>query len=154
MTSSSLILVTSIGTLELVASEKSITNCTWTRKTPSAQIKTPLLKEAAEQLNRYLDGKLKRFALPFEPIGTDFQKRVWQALLEIPYGHTKSYQEMASAIGQPSAVRAVGNANGKNPLCIFIPCHRVVYASGKLGGYSQGVALKEKLLSLESLYSR
>jgi len=150
MISSSLVLSTAVGNIEIVASENAITHCTWTRQKPSQKIETPLLREAASQLTRYLDGKLHYFELPFDPAGTDFQKRVWNALLKIPYGQTKSYQDIASAIGKPTAVRAVGNANGKNPLCIFIPCHRVVYASGKLGGYSQGIGFKEKLLSLES----
>jgi len=110
---------------------------------------TPLLREAARQLESYFRGELKEFSLPLEPAGTDFMKRVWAALCEIPYGRTASYREIAQRIGKPGAARAVGLANNRNPIPIFIPCHRVIGADGSLTGYGGGLDLKKKLLDLE-----
>lgn len=110
---------------------------------------TELIKEAHRQLTLYLDGKLKQFDLPLAPRGTDFMKRVYKCLCEIPYGATQSYGELAAKLDNPKAARAVGNANNKNPIPIFIPCHRVIGANGKLVGYRGGLALKEALLALE-----
>lgn len=116
----------------------------------SAEVKeTPLLKEAKKQLNAYFAGKLKEFTLPLSPIGTEFQLKVWQALCTIPYGETHTYGQLAGKIGNVKASRAVGMANGRNPLPVFIPCHRVVGAGGKLTGYTGGLDIKEKLLQLE-----
>lgn len=112
--------------------------------------RTDIIAEAGIQLLEYLAGKRKIFDLPLEPAGTDFQKKVWQALLEIPFGETRSYGEIAKIIGNPNAARAVGMANGKNPIPVFIPCHRVIGSGGKLTGYSGGLGLKEYLLNLES----
>ncbi|MGD0497860.1 MAG: methylated-DNA--[protein]-cysteine S-methyltransferase [Bryobacteraceae bacterium] len=109
-----------------------------------------LLVEAARQLRAYFDGHLRQFDLPLDPAGTDFQKRVWNALLGIPYGETRSYAEIAEAIGSPQAVRAVGAANGANPIPIVVPCHRVIGSGGKLTGYGGGLALKKRLLELEA----
>ena len=105
--------------------------------------------EACRQLDRYFEGRLKRFDLPLAPRGTPFQQRVWQALLEIPYGHTTSYSELAERIGNPKSVRAVGTANGANPISIIIPCHRVIGRDGSLTGYAGGLARKALLLKLE-----
>lgn len=110
---------------------------------------TELLKEAIKQLNEYLDGKCSLFDLPLEPQGTEFQKKVWNALKEIPFGETRSYGEIAKIIGNEKASRAVGMANNKNPIPIIIPCHRVIGANGKLVGYAGGIDIKEKLLKLE-----
>ena len=107
------------------------------------------LTPVIEQLKAYFDGKLRSFDLALSLEGTSFQKEVWQALQEIPYGQTASYGEIALKIGRPEAVRAVGMANGKNPLPIVIPCHRVIGKSGDLIGFGGGLELKEKLLSLE-----
>jgi methylated-DNA-[protein]-cysteine S-methyltransferase len=101
------------------------------------------------QLDAYFAGSLRDFDLPLAPEGTPFQLRVWNALREIPYGETISYGELARRLGNPSASRAVGLANGANPLPIVIPCHRVIGASGKLTGYGGGLPVKEKLLALE-----
>jgi methylated-DNA-[protein]-cysteine S-methyltransferase len=108
-----------------------------------------LLVEAVRQLRAYFEGQLRRFDLPLDLVGTEFQRRVWMELTRIPYGQTRSYQEMASAIGAPKAVRAVGAANGANPVAIVVPCHRVIGAGGKLVGYGGGLPLKRRLLSLE-----
>ena len=110
---------------------------------------TPLLRKAKKQLSEYFAGERKVFDLPLSPEGTPFQKKVWQALLKIPYGETASYQEIAETIGQEKAARAVGMANHRNPLPIFIPCHRVIGKNGALTGYAGGIAVKEFLLRLE-----
>jgi len=112
---------------------------------------TSLIQEAFRQLTEYLKGKRKAFELPLNPKGTDFQKRVWRALCEIPYGETRSYKQIAEAIGNPKAVRAVGMANNRNPITIVVPCHRVIGANGKLVGYGGGLEMKEFLLRLESI---
>ena len=109
----------------------------------------PLLLEAARQLRAYFAGTLREFQLPLDMRGTDFQKRVWRQLESIPYGETRSYSQVALAIGLPHAVRAVGAANGANPIAIVVPCHRVIGAGGKLVGYGGGLPLKKRLLELE-----
>ncbi|MDX7856878.1 methylated-DNA--[protein]-cysteine S-methyltransferase [Aeromonas caviae] len=97
----------------------------------------------------YFAGRLQRFTLPLAPRGTTFQQAVWQALCDIPYGETRSYGDIARAIGKPNAVRAVGAANGRNPLSIIIPCHRVIGQNGSLTGYAGGLPIKQALLTLE-----
>lgn len=111
---------------------------------------TPLLGEAFDQLERYLDGALREFSLPLRPEGTPFMRRVWQALCQVAYGVTASYKDIAVAIGSPKACRAVGMANNKNPIPIFIPCHRIIGADGKLVGYGGGLDIKRFLLALEA----
>lgn len=111
---------------------------------------TKILIEAFEQLNEYLTGRRQSFDLPLNPIGTEFQKRLWQKLLEIPYGETWSYKRLASEIGNEKACRAVGLANNRNPIAIFIPCHRVIGSNGDLTGYAGGLGLKKELLDLEN----
>ena len=113
---------------------------------------TTLIKEAYFQLTEYLKGERKTFDLPLNPHGTEFQKRVWKALCEIPYGETRTYKQIAEAIGNPKAVRAVGMANNRNPLLIVVPCHRVIGADGKLVGYAAGLDKKAFLLRLEAKY--
>ena len=110
---------------------------------------SPMLKEAFKQIKEYLTGKRMLFEVPIYIFGTDFQRKVWKALVEIPYGHTVSYADIAKKIKQPKAVRAVGTANGKNRAPMLVPCHRVVGADGALGGFSGGLDLKRKLLDLE-----
>jgi methylated-DNA-[protein]-cysteine S-methyltransferase len=114
----------------------------------------PVLKEAAAQLRAYFGGELKLFELPLTPEGTAFQRSVWDALLTIPYGETRSYMQMAVLIGAPKAVRAVGAANGQNPIPIVIPCHRVIGSNGKLTGFGGGLPLKRQLLDLEAPQKR
>ena len=108
-----------------------------------------LFDDVVAQLTEYFAGTRRQFDLPLAPAGTPFQQRVWTALLDIPYGHTISYGELAARIGQKSASRAVGLANGSNPLPIVIPCHRVIGANGKLTGYGGGLPIKERLLAHE-----
>jgi methylated-DNA-[protein]-cysteine S-methyltransferase len=112
-----------------------------------------MLVEAVFQLAAYFRGELREFQLPLDFEGTDFQKRVWRQLLTIPYGQTRSYTQIAQTIGSPNAVRAVGAANGANPIAIVVPCHRVIGASGKLVGYGGGLPLKKRLLELEGVVS-
>ena len=113
---------------------------------------TALLKEAIKQLNEYFDGKRISFDLQLQPQGTEFQNKVWKALMEIPFGETRSYGEIAKIIGNEKASRAVGMANNKNSIPIIVPCHRVIGANGKLVGYAGGLDIKEKLLNLEKNY--
>jgi methylated-DNA-[protein]-cysteine S-methyltransferase len=103
------------------------------------------------ELNAYLGGRLKVFSVPLDLRGTEFQLSVWQALLEIPYGSTRSYAELAAGLGRPDAVRAVGSANASNPVPILVPCHRVIGSSGSLTGYGGGLDLKRRLLVLEGV---
>jgi len=110
---------------------------------------TPFLRNAAKEINEYLDGKRKTFDLPLKYHGTDFQMSVWNALRTIPYGETRSYRDIAEQIGNSKACRAVGMANHWNPIAIIIPCHRVIGANGTLVGFGGGLALKQKLLELE-----
>lgn len=116
----------------------------WTQATPKGA-----LADAVQQLREYFSGKRTDFDLPLAPEGTAFQKSVWRTLSEIPYGQTISYIELAKRIGKPNASRAVGQANGRNPLPIVIPCHRVIAADGSLGGFGGGLPTKVKLLELE-----
>lgn len=111
----------------------------------------PILLEASKQLTHYFEGKVQSFDLPLAAEGTDFQKLVWRALCDIPFGESISYQELANRIGKPRAVRAVGAANGKNPISVIVPCHRVIGKSGTLTGYAGGVERKRKLLELEGI---
>ncbi|MEZ8098937.1 methylated-DNA--[protein]-cysteine S-methyltransferase [Vibrio bivalvicida] len=109
----------------------------------------PILTKAIKQLEEYFSGFRTEFELPISAKGTVFQQKVWQVLTTIPFGETCSYQDLANAIGNPKAVRAVGLANGKNPVSVIVPCHRVIGKSGKLTGYAGGVEIKAKLLELE-----
>ncbi len=111
---------------------------------------TPLLLQAAEELQEYFGRRRKTFSVPLAPQGTAFQKAVWAALQDIPYGKTQSYGDIAKALGKPRAARAVGMANNRNPLPIFIPCHRVIGAKGDMVGYGGGLDVKEYLLKLET----
>lgn len=110
---------------------------------------TQRLKEAADQLMEYLEGKRTEFTVILQPKGTEFQRKVWQALREIPYGETRSYKQIAEAVGNPKASRAVGMANHNNPIMCMIPCHRVIGADKSLVGYAGGLEIKKQLLELE-----
>lgn len=110
------------------------------------------LKKVEDDFQRYFDGSLKKFSLPLDvSVGTPFQKKVWKLLLKIPFGQVRSYKWVAEQIGRPNASRAVGNANGRNPIPIIIPCHRVIESNGGLGGYSSGIETKKKLLIHEGI---
>jgi methylated-DNA-[protein]-cysteine S-methyltransferase len=145
-----------IGTLHLVATGKALTGLYLSdpkvAKIQSLREKTPqavILAMACQQLSEYFDKKRQVFDLPLDAAGTDFQKLVWSELSQIPFGTTVSYGEVARRIGKPKAFRAVGSANGKNPIALIVPCHRVIASGGKMGGYSGGLGIKMKLLELE-----
>lgn len=143
---------TKIGMIGIAENNGSITNVYFKKDEIPKNVQiseTPLLKEAAEQLNKYLAGEIKSFDLPLDAAGTPFMKQVWHCLTEIPYGETSSYREIAEKIENEKAYRAVGLANNKNPIPIFIPCHRVVGADGALTGYRGGLTVKKMLLDLE-----
>ena len=106
--------------------------------------------ETIAQLNEYIEGKKKKFTVTVQPQGTDFQKKVWKALCEIPFGEVRTYGELAESLGNKNASRAVGMANSKNPIPLIIPCHRVIGANGKLVGFAHGLTMKEELLRLEN----
>lgn len=143
---------TTIGKIGIAEKEGFITNFYFEtdKKPDNAKIfEADVIKEAYKQLESYLEGKLKAFALPLKPEGTEFMQKSWDALCKIPYGTTVSYKALAIAVGNVKAVRAVGLANNRNPIPIFIPCHRVIGSNGKLVGYRGGLDLKEKLINLE-----
>ena len=143
---------TLIGSVGIAEHEGSITNLFFAKDKLSEETEraeTEGLKEAFRQLDSYLAGSLKAFSLPLAPAGTPFMRAVWRILSEIPYGTTVSYRDMAVALGNPLAARAVGMANHRNPLPLFIPCHRVIGSDGTLAGYRGGLALKKLLLELE-----
>jgi methylated-DNA-[protein]-cysteine S-methyltransferase len=117
--------------------------------TPSDPEDVPLLQAVADQLAAYFRGELTEFDLPVAAAGTPFQQRVWEALQRIPYGETWSYGRLATEIGNPAASRAVGAANGRNPVSIVVPCHRVIGSTGRLTGYAGGLTTKEQLLAHE-----
>lgn len=148
---------TDLGTFWIVADDAAITGVHYPHDEPEPHWGTqterqdhPVLAAAATQLAEFLAGARRDFDLPLRPAGTDFQRQAWAALLEIPYGQTRSYRDQAIAIGRPTAVRAIGAANGRNPIPIVIPCHRVIGSGGMLTGYAGGTALKARLLDLES----
>ena len=141
-----------LGRLTIAAHEKGIVSIHFgdveldMPRKPSA-----LTNKAATQIQEYFAGKRREFDLPLDPKGTDFQLTVWKALQTVPYGETRTYAQIAEAIGKPHAYRAVGMANNKNPIPILIPCHRVIGANGTLTGYAGGLEIKRKLLALEGI---
>jgi methylated-DNA-[protein]-cysteine S-methyltransferase len=146
-----------VGKLTLVASDKKLAAILWEEERPN-RVKlgelvednsNPTVCEAERQLVEYFSGKRKQFNLELDFDGTNFQKKVWQALLTIPFGETRSYGEIAKQIGNEKAVRAVGAANGRNPISIIAPCHRVIGSSGELTGFAGGLAAKQTLLAIE-----
>lgn len=143
---------TPLGPVGIVENGTAITHIFWGHMVRPEQLRwkdTPLLKEAAGQLDEYFRGTRRIFDLPLAPQGTPFEEAVWQALLTIPYGETRSYADIARQTGRPSACRPVGRANGHNPTSIIIPCHRVIGANKKLTGYTGGLSIKQYLLELE-----
>jgi methylated-DNA-[protein]-cysteine S-methyltransferase len=146
-----------VGKLKLVASNKGLTAILWEndspRRVPLQELllddKHPVLMRVESQLKEYFAGSRQTFDIPLDMRGTTFQKSVWEALLAIPFGETRSYGELAKQLGRPSASRAVGAANGRNPVSIVVPCHRVIGSSGKLTGFAGGLEVKALLLNLE-----
>jgi methylated-DNA-[protein]-cysteine S-methyltransferase len=147
-----------VGTIKLFATDGALIAIIWESEKPqqpdldTAKLDPshPILREAERQLNEYFAGARTEFDLPLEPRGSEFQTRVWCALREIPFGETRSYLDLAQMIGAPKACRAVGAANGKNPLPIVIPCHRVIGKDGTLTGFGGGLENKATLLALEA----
>lgn len=152
------IIPTPVGELTLIASNKGLSAILWenegSQRVPLKPISRddqhPILCETERQLREYFAGERQHFDLPYDTVGTEFQKKVWQALITIPFGETRSYRQIAEQIGNPKAVRAVGAANGKNPLSIVAPCHRVIGSNGKLTGFAGGLTVKAFLLELEA----
>ena len=139
-----------IGILEIELENDTIQRLRVVESCSKNSERTGYFAEVVKQLDEYFAGKRTNFELNISPKGTEFQKKVWAELLKIPYGNTKSYQEIAEAIGKPNAQRAVGSACNKNPILLIIPCHRVVSKTGKLTGFACGVDRKEQLLKLEA----
>lgn len=146
-----------VGTLTLIASDQGLAAILWendlptrVRLEPRIPIPDhPILIQTKQQLKEYFAGQRSSFSLPLHFTGTDFQKKVWHALLTIPFGETRSYSQIAQQIGAPKAMRAVGAANGKNPISIIAPCHRVIGSTGKLTGFAGGLKAKAYLLGIE-----
>jgi methylated-DNA-[protein]-cysteine S-methyltransferase len=146
-----------VGRLKLVATDEGLAGVLWENDRPrrvrlnieAEDNGHPMLVEAERQLDEYFRGHRKQFALTLDFTGTAFQRRVWSALLTIPFGETRSYGQIARQIGNPAAMRAVGAANGKNPVSIVAPCHRVIGATGRLTGFAAGLDVKAYLLALE-----
>jgi len=147
-----------VGVLTLAATDEGLAAILWENdrhgRVPlnlvAEDARHPVLLEAERQLNEYFGGSRTAFDLPLDASGTPFQRRVWDALMSIPFGETRSYAEIARQIGSPSAVRAVGAANGRNPVSIVTPCHRVIASSGALTGFAGGLDVKARLLRLEA----
>lgn len=141
---------TPVGKLCIGEQDGAITRVTWGQPPEGAIVEeTELIRECKRELDEFFEGERKAFDLPLAPVGTPFQKKVWKALEEIPYGETRTYKDIAMAVDCPKGFRAVGMANNKNPIAIIVPCHRVVGANGKLVGYAGGLGIKEWLLHLE-----
>lgn len=135
-----------LGPMLLSGTEEAVTGLDFGA---GAEDSCPMLEIAARELEQYFAGERREFDLPLAPEGTEFQMRVWRALREIPYGETRSYGQIAAAVGNPKASRAVGMANNKNPIAVLIPCHRVIGADGSLTGYGGGLENKRLLLDME-----
>ncbi|MFM1875401.1 MAG: hypothetical protein RL266_1138 [Bacteroidota bacterium] len=139
-----------IGTLEIMGDEEGISQILFLDEKPSIRNSNPVLDECVKQLSEYFYNKRTEFDLQVNPGGTDFQKSVWEELQRIPFGKTISYMDLAKRLGDPKVIRAAGTANGKNPIAIIIPCHRVVGSDGSLTGYAGGLKRKQWLLEHES----
>ena len=143
---------TDLGIIGITYNNNAITEVFYSKSKINDHLKeTPLIRECFNQLKEYFQGTRREFTIPIEAEGSEFQKKVWKALLDIPYGQTRTYKEIAIAIGNEKACRAVGMANNRNPISIIIPCHRVIGANGKLVGYGGGLDIKEKLLNIEKI---
>lgn len=141
-----------VGNILIEEDNKAITKIQFNNSNVSCY-SSSLEQEAAKQLDEYFKGKRKKFDLPLNLKGTEFQKKVWEVLKQIPYAQTRSYKEIAMMIGNKNASRAVGMANNKNPCPIVVPCHRVIGSNGSLVGYALGLDIKKKLLDLEKLHN-
>lgn len=149
-----------VGKLKLVASDKGLIAVLWENDKPNRvrlgelvkRHSHPVLMEAERQLGEYFEGKRRSFSVALDMRGTPFQKNVWEALLAIPFGETRSYRDIAKKLGNPEATRAVGAANGRNPISIIVPCHRVIGLNGKLRGFAGGLETKARLLELEQVH--
>jgi methylated-DNA-[protein]-cysteine S-methyltransferase len=146
-----------VGKLELIASDKGLVAILWENDPPrrvrlgelTENTQHPVLVQTGRELGEYFGGRRKAFTIPLDMRGTRFQSDVWNALLAIPFGETRTYGQLATQLGNPRATRAVGAANGRNPLSIVVPCHRVIGSSGKLTGFAGGLETKARLLDLE-----
>ena len=148
----SLKITTPVGTLQLLSEAGYLVRIAFPgehRTGPENDESDPVLVACATQLSEYFGGKRQDFDMPLGPVGTEFQQNVWRALKDIPFGELRSYSDIAREIGKPKAVRAVGAANGRNPLPIVVPCHRVIGSNGSLTGFAGGLAMKKQLLTLE-----
>ena len=148
-----------VGELLLISNGEALTalHMTAGRYVPSVNVdwqhaEQPVLTQTRRELDEYFTGKRRTFSMPLAPTGTDFQKQAWIALTKIPFGEKRTYGQQAAIIGRPKAVRAIGAANGKNPIGIIVPCHRVIGADGTLTGYAGGLHNKEFLLKLEGIF--
>ncbi|MGZ5282235.1 MAG: methylated-DNA--[protein]-cysteine S-methyltransferase [Bacteroidia bacterium] len=154
METQSITFLTPIGNLQITATDNAIKSIDFIDNdsitAESLPSLNPLLNECKKQLKEYFSGERKQFSVPLDPDGTDFQKKVWKALIEIPYGKTASYGDLALKLGDKNLMRAVGGANGRNPIAIIIPCHRIIGTSGTLTGYAGGLWRKKWLLDLEN----
>ena len=147
-----LIISSPIGALTLVEEDGALTEVRFGEKAQGVMLKsTELLERAARELDEYFCGERRAFTIPLNPHGTPFQKRCWDALCRIPFGETRTYAQQAAMIGNPKSCRAVGMGNHRNPLPIFIPCHRVIGKNGTLTGYAGGLDIKETLLNIERM---
>ena len=142
---------TPIGTIEIRASQQGITKVVFSESTGNATFVNEITRNCKQQLKEYFEGKRKVFDLPLNQQGTIFQKSIWDCLIEIPFGQIASYGDIAKMINNPKAVRAVGAANGKNPIGIIVPCHRVIGSNGTLTGYAGGLERKAWLLEHEGI---
>ena len=138
-----------VGNLSLVEQDNQLVGVKYTENDLTQIPENEIIILAKNQLDEYFAGQRREFTLPVNPVGTEFQQRVWQELSLIPYGTTMSYQEVANRLGDPKCIRAAATANGKNPLAIIIPCHRVIGSSGEMTGYAGGIQRKKDLLTLE-----
>lgn len=147
-----------VGNLKLIADNDGLAAILWENDKPNRvrihadteDDANPILLETEKQLHEYFDGKRQAFSVPLHPIGTEFQNKVWKVLTTIPFGETRSYSQIAEKVSSLRGVRAVGAANGKNPISIIVPCHRVIGASGELTGFAGGLDVKARLLRLEN----
>ena len=147
-----------VGKLKLIATDRGLAAILWANENPrrvrlagqTEDAHHAILTKAETQLSQYFAGKRQHFDLPLDPQGTPFQRAVWDALLAIPFGETRTYGQLAKQLGNPNATRAVGAANGRNPIAIIVPCHRVVGSTGKLTGFAGGLHTKSFLLELEA----
>ena len=145
-----------VGPVYIVAGDKGLQGIYWQKQPVKCvenldpkKVEDKFIIKAVKQLKEYFAGKRKEFDMDLNFSGTIFQNRVWKALSEIPFGKTVAYKDIAQRIKNPKAVRAVGTANGKNPFCIIVPCHRVIAADGSIGGYGGGISVKRQLLEIE-----